>query len=144
MSLFALSNSQIHKFSRSNGGNNGFDHLRSRRGRRDEAKLLAPARENREKDLLALKLSSTVQISVDQSRSYKSWPVQCYLALPVRRTDISRTPPRNIPMWGGLFCAARGGGQGTKHMLPAVHSIYFATSFLSRTGKITKGKGLWG
>lgn len=45
----------------------------------------------------------------------------------------------------GWFSVPYGGGQGTKHMLPAVHSIYFATSSLSRTGKITeaKGKGSW-
>lgn len=45
-----------------------------------------------------------VEISIDYSRSYKSWPVagECYLALPVRRTDISRTPPRGARSSGSF------------------------------------------
>lgn len=52
-----------------------------------------------------------------------------------------RAHHRGIFLHVGWFSAPYGGGRGTKHMLPAVHSIYFATSSLSRTGKITEAKG---
>lgn len=95
---------QILKFTNFSNRGNKVDRVRSRR-RDDEPResRLASCTGERESREESLKLSSAVQISMDQSRSYKSWPIQCYLALPVRRTDISRTPPRNIPMWGGFL-----------------------------------------
>lgn len=113
--------------------------------RRDD-EITSCEREDREKNLFGSEtLVQTVQISMDQSRSYKSWPVQCYLALPVRRTDISRTPPRNIPTCRVVFCAVR---RRTGHKAYAarcpLHLLRYVISLSDGEDNRGQGKGIEG